>query len=180
MPQMYISRIVAIWCIGMIVARSCGLVLCVFILRHHFMMQHDDTRPYVSRTCRRSWKHPSSCMDSILIRHVSHWAWLGCSCTSTLVITKIHWTVLPVTSLPPKLPVKKLYHQSWYATPVTGRWIMSDTIILILAFDTFLLKIWEYLERPFMCTDKVLKNKKHHISYWCSSSYTSNSCVLHY
>lgn len=114
--------LMVIWCIEMIVARSCGPALCVFILRHHFMMQHDSTRHYVSRTCRRSWKHPSSCMASILTRHVSHWAWLGCSCTSTLVMTKIHWTVLPVTRLPPKLPVKKLHHQSWYATPVTGRW----------------------------------------------------------
>ncbi len=26
-----------------------------------------------------SWKHPSSCMASILTRHVTHWACLGCS-----------------------------------------------------------------------------------------------------
>ncbi len=58
-------------------------IVVPFIHDHHLMLQHDKcTAPMLPRLCNtipESWKHPSSCMASILTGHVTHWACLGCS-----------------------------------------------------------------------------------------------------
>ncbi len=53
-------------------------IVVPFIHDHHLMLQHDNARPHLY-TIPGSWKHPSSCMASILTGHVTHWACLGCS-----------------------------------------------------------------------------------------------------
>ncbi len=57
-------------------------IVVPFIHDHHLMLQHDNaTAPCCKDlyTILGSWKHPSSCMASILTRHVTHWACFGCS-----------------------------------------------------------------------------------------------------
>ncbi len=57
-------------------------IVVQFIHDHHLMLQHDNARPLCCKdlyTIPGSWKHPSSCMASILTGHVTHWACLGCS-----------------------------------------------------------------------------------------------------
>ncbi len=74
--------LMAFWMHRDTVTRSWGPLLChssttmitscCRMIMHGPMLQGSEHNS-------RSWKHPSSCMASILTRHVTHWACLGCS-----------------------------------------------------------------------------------------------------
>ncbi len=57
-------------------------IVVPFIHNHHLMLQHDNAWPPCCKDLYiipGSWKHPSSCMASILTGHVTRLACLGCS-----------------------------------------------------------------------------------------------------
>ncbi len=74
------------------------LIVVPSIHDHHLILQHDTAKPHVARICTTihgSWKHPSSCMASILTGHVTHWAGLGCSGSA---YTTACFQFLPISS----------------------------------------------------------------------------------
>ncbi len=91
--------LMAFWMHRDTVTRSWGLLLChssttitsCFSMIMHWPMLQGSVHN------SRSWKHPSSCMASILSGHVTHWAFLGCS-GSTYTTVCSNSCQYPVTS----------------------------------------------------------------------------------
>ncbi len=107
------------------------LIVVPFIHDHHLMLQHDNARPHVG-SVHNSWNlKTSSCMASILTRHVTHWACLGCSgsacttaCSSSCqypATSHSHWRGVDQHSTghnqqPDQLDVKEMWGTAW------GKW----------------------------------------------------------
>ncbi len=109
-------------------------IVVPFIHDHHLMLQHDNAQPHVCKnlyTIPGSWKHPSSCMASILTRHVTHWACLGCSgsvyttaCSSSCqypATSHSHWIGVDQHSTGHNQQPDQLYAKEMCCT-VWGKW----------------------------------------------------------
>ncbi len=135
-------------------------IVVPFIHDHHLMLQHDNARPHVCcndlYTIPGSWKHPSSCMASILTGHVTHWACLGCPgsayttvCSSSCqypATSHSHWRRVDQHSTghnqqPDQLYAKEMCCTAW------GKWWSPDTDWFSDPPGTVKLHI---LEWPFM------------------------------
>ncbi len=95
------------------VTRSWGSLLC-----------HSSTT--ITSCCKDlytiagSWKHPSSCMASILTGHVTHWACLGCTgsayttaCSISCQIQQLHTAIEEEWTNIPQATINNLINSMW-------------------------------------------------------------------